>query len=52
MIKPKKEVAQKNLSSINSFNQSKKSPRKLAILFQTEMKNLKEKFSKQYLVSR
>ena len=52
VIKPKKEVAPKNLSFINSFNQSKKSPRKLAILFQTEMKNLKEKFSKQYLVSR
>ena len=52
MIKPRNEVTPKNSSYVNSFNQSKKSPRKLAILFQAEIKNLKEKLSKQYLVSR
>jgi hypothetical protein len=51
VIKPKNQIVLKNSSYVNSFNQFKESPRKLAILFQTEMKNLK-KLSKQYLVSR
>tara|TARA_B110000438_G_C15681473_1_gene592585 strand:+ start:359 stop:892 length:534 start_codon:yes stop_codon:yes gene_type:complete len=51
-IKTKNEVILKKLSYVNRFDQSEKSPRKLAILFQTEMKNLKEKLSKKYLVSR
>ena len=49
--KPKSGIILKNSSYLNSFIQVKESPRKLAILFQTEMRNLKE-FSKQYLVSR
>ena len=52
VIKPKKEVVLNKSSYVNSFNHSKKSPRELAILFQTEMKNLKEKLSKKYLASR
>jgi hypothetical protein len=51
VIKPKNEIILKNSSYVNSFNQFKESPRKLAILFQREMKNLKE-ISKEYLVSR
>ena len=51
VIKPKNQIALKKSSYVNSFNQFKESPRKLAILFQTEMKNLR-KLSKQYLVSR
>jgi len=45
-IKPKNNVAFKNLNTINSFNQSKKSPREFAIIFQTEMKNLKDNLFK------
>jgi len=51
VIKPKNEVILKNSSYVNSFNQSKKTPRELAIIFQTEMKNLKEKLIKKYLTS-
>ena len=50
-IKPKNEITLKNSSYVKNFNEIKESPRKLAILFQTEMKNLR-KLSKQYLVSR
>ena len=52
VIKPKNDFTLKNSNYINSFNQLKKTPRELAILLQTEMKNLKEKISKQYLVRR
>ena len=45
-IKPKNNVAFKNLNNINSFNQSKKSPREFALIFQTEMKNLKDNLFK------
>ena len=50
-IKPRNETAMKNSTYFDSFNQFKESPRKLAILFQIELKNLK-KLSEQYLVSR
>ena len=50
-IKADKKTVLKELNSENTFNQFKKSPRKLAILFQQEMKNLK-KLSKEHLVSR
>ena len=50
-IKADKKTVLKELNSENTFNQFKKSPRKLAILFQQEMKNLK-KLSKEYLISR
>ena len=50
-IKPKNEITLKNSSYVKNFNEIKESPRKLAILFQREIKNLK-KLSKQYLVSR
>ena len=49
--KPKSKIASKETYSVHSFNQFKESPRKLAILFQKEMKNL-QKLSKEYLISR
>ena len=49
--KPKDKIILKKSNSANNFNQLKESPRKLAILFQKELKNLKE-LSKEYLVSR
>ena len=39
-------------NSDNRFYQLKKSPRELAIVFQAELKKLKEKYKKYYLVSR
>jgi hypothetical protein len=51
VTKPNNEIILKNSSYINSFNKLKISPRKLAILFQEEMKNLKD-LSKGYSVSR
>ena len=49
--KSKDEIILEKSSYANNFNLLKESPRKLAILFQKEMKNLKE-FSKEYLVRR
>jgi hypothetical protein len=49
--KPKDEIILEKPSYANNFNLLKESPRKLAMLFQKEMKNLKE-LSKEYLVSR
>jgi hypothetical protein len=46
VIEPKKDVAVKNSNFINNFNQLKKSPRELAIVLQTELKNLKKKYLK------
>ena len=43
VIEPKKDVTVKNS---NYFNQLKKSPRELAIVLQTELKNLKKKYLK------
>ena len=37
-VKPKIETVSKKLNSVFSFNQLKKSPRELAIIFQTELK--------------
>ena len=48
---PKDEIILEKPSYDNNFNLLKESPRKLAMLFQKEMKNLKE-LSKEYLVSR
>ena len=48
---PKDEIILEKPSYANNFNLLKESPRKLAMLFQKEMKNLKE-LSKEYLVSR
>ena len=45
-------VTIKDTNSVNSFYQLKKSPRELAIVFQAELKKLKEKYKKYYLVSR
>jgi hypothetical protein len=45
-IKPKTNVDIKNSDPFNSLNQLKKSPRELAIIFQTELKKLKEKYIK------
>ena len=46
VIEPKINVDIKNLDPFNSFNQLKKSPRELAIIFQTELKKLKAKYIK------
>ena len=46
VIEPKKDVAVKNSNYFNNFNQLKKSPRELAIVLQTELKNLKKKYLK------
>ena len=46
VIEPKKDVAVKNSNYLNNFNQLKKSPRELAIVLQTELKNLKKKYLK------
>ena len=45
-IKPKTNVDIKNSDPFNSINQLKKSPRELAIIFQTELKKIKEKYIK------
>ena len=42
----------KDSNSVNSFYQLKKSPRELAIVFQAELKKLKEKYKRHNLVSR
>ena len=52
VIKPENNVALIVSDVDDSFNKSKKSPRELAISFQAEMRNLKNKLSKQYLFSR
>jgi len=46
IIKPKTNVDIKNSDPFNSFNQLKKSPRELAIIFQTKLKKLKVKYVK------
>ena len=51
VMKPKSNVILKDISSVESFNQFTKSPREIAISLQTEIKNLKNKFLKQYLFS-
>ena len=50
-IKPKNKVTLTNSNFIDSFKQSTKSPRQLAIAFQNELKK-KNKYFKNYLVSR
>tara|TARA_B100001093_G_scaffold238639_1_gene228602 strand:- start:122 stop:637 length:516 start_codon:yes stop_codon:yes gene_type:complete len=45
-IKPKNETIPEDSNYINSLNLSKKSPRELAIVFQTELKRLKDKYTK------
>ena len=45
-------VTKKDSNSVNSFNQLKKSPRELAIVFQAELKKLREKYKNYYLVRR
>ena len=45
-IKPKTNADIKNSNPFNSINQLKKSPRELAIIFQTELKKIKEKYIK------
>ena len=50
-IKSNNNVILKDLNSINSFNQLKKTPREIAINVQNEIKNLKDKILKQYLFS-
>jgi hypothetical protein len=46
VIEPEINVAKKELNSVNSFYQLKKSPRELAIIVQAELKKLKEKYIK------
>jgi esterase/lipase len=46
VIEPNINVAKKELNSVNSFYQLKKSPRELAIIVQAELKKLKEKYIK------
>ena len=46
VIEPKINVDIKNADPSNSLNQLKKSPRELAIIFQTELKKLKAKYIK------
>ena len=46
VIEPKINVDIKNSDSFNSFNQLKKSPRELAIIFQTKLNKLKAKYIK------
>tara|TARA_B110000914_G_scaffold200975_1_gene192968 strand:+ start:291 stop:533 length:243 start_codon:yes stop_codon:yes gene_type:complete len=46
VIKPENNVALIVSDVDDSFNKSKKSPRELAISFQAEMRNLKDKLSK------
>ena len=46
VIEPKINVDIKNADPFNSLNQLKKSPRELAIIFQTELKKLKAKYIK------
>ena len=50
-IKSNNNVILKDLNSINSFNQLKKTPREIAINVQNEIENLKDKILKQYLFS-
>ena len=45
-IEPKINNAVKDSNSVNRFYQLKKSPRELAIVFQTELKKLKAKYTK------
>ena len=45
-------ITKKDLSSVNSLYKFKKSPRELAIVLQVELKKLKEKYKKNYLVRR
>ena len=45
-IEPRINVAKKDLNSDNSFYQLKKSPRELAIVFQTKLKKLQAKYVK------
>ena len=51
VINPKNKVTLTNSNFIDSFKQSTKSPRQLAIAFQNELKK-KNKYFKNYLVSR
>ena len=51
-IKAENNVALKDLDTDYSFNKIKQTPRELAIIFQNQMKNMKDKLLKQYLVSR
>ena len=44
VIEPKINVDKNNSDPFNSLNQLKKSPRELAIIFQTELKKLKAKY--------
>jgi len=46
VIEPKINVVIKNSDPFNSLNQLKKSPREIAIIFQTELKKLKAKYIK------
>jgi len=52
VINPESKFPLKDSNNANNFNQSKKSPRELAIAFQIEMKKLKSKYLDQYLVRR
>jgi len=45
-------VTKKDSNSVNSFDQLKKSPRELAIVFQAELKKLREKYKNYNLVRR
>ena len=45
-------VTKKDSNSVNSFYQLKKSPRELAIVFQAELKKLREKYKNYNLVRR
>ena len=45
-------VTKKDSNSVNSFYQLKKSPRELAIIFQAELKKLREKYKNYNLVRR
>ena len=46
VIEPENNVAKKELNSVNSFYQLKKSPRELAIIVQAELKKLHAKYIK------
>ena len=52
VIKAENNVALKDLDTVYNFNKIKQTPRELAITFQNQMKNMKDKLLKQYLVSR